>query len=455
MEGTENVKTHVSAKEMLTGYNVTYDISGPVLGTWSWVTEKDENGEELLTEVKNGKISQVSQPLSAGTHRIKAKYTPNTNTKNLNGVEEQYINVTVEKVTPVKEDGYSLMATSIYSPNGDKALSYSTIIGTGKIYNPYTGEDVAGNWEWTDGTLEPQNGNSYSTKFVPTYADNYSEALSGNCTVSLNTTINIVGAVKGRQLVNGTETTWTQSLNQGWQTIESKSSYFTFTIGSWNGDGDDLCLEKFKVTWQDQGNTQSTTITPDDGGGNGSYEDNDIVLTIDRSSKKIKCQFKQRFGNVTDNVKVEVSVYSAALLAQNSRMMKTAVVPETESETSAPETTAPETSAPEKEAQTSASETTTSETTAPETESETSTPDTETETSAPDTTAPETSAPETESETSAPETTASETTAPETSAPAETEAQVSPQSETSAPATEAQTSAPETDPPAAEADEAA
>ena len=451
VEGTER-ETKLSAKTMVTGYSVTYpDVSEQVLGTWTWVTEEDENGEELLTEVKDGKIIQVSQPLSVGTHRLKVKYSPNTNNKNLEDLET-YLNVTVEKVTPVKEDGYSLMATSIYSPNNDKDLSHSIIIGTGRIYNPYTGEEVAGSWKWADETLEPQNGVAYGTKFVPTDSSSYSEALSGSCTVNLNTTVNIVGAIKKRQSVNGTEQISTQTINQQWYYIDLKANRFSITIDGWNGDGSDLCLEEFKVTWQDQGVTQSTSIRPTDGGGSDSYGDNNIGVTINRDGKSIQCQIQTTITTATDNVKVEVSVYSASLAAQSSEALNTAAVMETESRAEKEEMTEAEsetkkvsktkldakeseteaqTSAPETEAQTSAPETE-PETSAPETEPETSAPETEPETSAPET-EPETSAPETEPETSAPE------TEPQTSAP-ETEA------ETSAPETEPETSAPETEP---------
>ena len=441
VEGTDNVKTRVSAKEMVTGYDVTYlDLNEPVLGTWTWVTEEDENGEELLTDVVNGKIIQVTQPLSVGKHRILARYTPNSNTGNLEGLET-YLDVTVEKVTPVKADGYSLMATSIYSPNNDKDLSHSVITGTGRIYNPYTGEEVAGSWKWADETIEPQNGVAYGTKFVPTDTSNYSEALSGSCTVSLNTTIYIVGAVKGRQLVDGTETTWTQSLNQGWMTIESKSNYFTFTIDSWNGAWDDLCLEKFKVTWQDQGNTQSTTITPTDGGGSESYEDDEIFVTIDRSSKKIKCQFKQYFSNVTDNVKVEASVYSAALEAQSSSMADTTEnlgadnKPETEKEMESGSESPTITPEPEEP------------TITPEPEEPTITPEPETPSVTPEPEAPSiTPEPEAPSITPEPE---EPTITPEPEEPAITP---EPEEPTITPEPEAPTSAPEPEAQASEAE---
>ena len=478
--GVAGITTRVSAKALVEGYTVSYGLDAqyePAGGTWTWVTD---TSAELLTEKNGEEISQVTQPLSAGTHLIKAKYTPNGNADNLETLET-YLEVKVSQGSVVERGPYYVTATRIYKPStaseNENALSSSILMASGKLYNQYTGEVVSGHWEWDKPDIIPPNeGGTYGVHFIPDDLINYQAQLKipscSSRTVEVGNMIYKIGTIKGSQLVGETEKTWTQNVNTDWTSQERDANQLVLgsgIINKWEGEWTNLLLEEFKMTWSDNNIAKSVTIQPNDGS-NDTFEDSgkNIQVKVDRDKKQILVIFLNGITTATDNFRFEIKVKDATLDEQSTSTLSTAEaqemqsMPETElqsgpeSETQAPETEsetqAPETSAPEKEAQTSATETTTSETTVPETESDTSAP----ETNAPETSAPETSAPETNApETTAPETTAPETSAPETSAPAETEAQVSPQSETSAPATEAQTSAPETDPPASEADEAA
>lgn len=336
----DGLETELSAKSMLSGYSITYpDLGEQMLGTWSWVTETDENGKELLTEKRGVEENKVSQPLSAGTHKIKARYTPNSNTENLN-VLDIYLDVVVQKTTPLKADDYSLVATCIYSPNKDKELSNSVITGNGKIYNPYTGEEVAGSWKWADETIVPTGYAVYSTMFVPTDTANYTENLSGQCSVNINDGCYIVGSVKGRQLIDGTEKSWLHQIEQEWTYDEYLTDKFGFAISTWQGDWTDLILEEFKMTWKSatDDTTQSITITPTDGGGSDTYWQSNMTLKINRSEKKIYCEFVMPCVPA-DNIYLEVKVSSSALTEQTSLVLSSPADTENAAETAnTPET---------------------------------------------------------------------------------------------------------------------
>lgn len=452
----------------ISGLQVTFN-GKTINGRWEWKLDGIQYG---------------AQPwdVSETAYEVPIYFIPSSETdaKNIE-IADKNVSVKVNKATPdtsqcgITASMYQTQPTAIYT------LSSAKVNVEKKPVNQYTGAEIAGSWSWEGGDNVISSSGTRKYVFTPS-SSNYQE-VSVSVPVTVNTPTTVGYTVRA---VESLSTPWWPTSDEAKEDYKggiTTSGILTGTLtgtvaapkGSNYSDNNQIisftldrnsyyvsAIRVKAIGYRYYSNSSSVNVP---------YGEEHFEISVESASGTKYCDdgFVSISGNTYtvknllkfilawDSIEVEVVVKSknssTVLSARRASAMRidNTTSSEAESETTASteteaQTSEPETTAPEKEAQTSASETTTSETTAPETESDTSAPETST---------PETSAPETESETSAPETTALEKTAPETSAPAETEAQVSPQSETSAPATEAQTSAPETDPPAAEADEAA
>ena len=442
-----------------------------IAGTWEWDLEEISN-EDQLWDVS---VTPYTVPI----------YFKPSNASLANNLNKIRSNVSVNVIQGTPDTSKCGITASMYQtqPTAIYTLSSAVVNVAQNPTDPYTGAAIAGTWGWEKGT---EDSGEYVINATGDYTYVFTPSSSNYKAVSV-----LVHVTVNKPTIVGYTVKAVESLSKPWWVESANKSEYTGGITTPN-----------PLT----GTLNGTVAAPK--GSNCSNNNQDISFTLDRTkyyvsaikvkangykyisgSSSVDVPYGEQYfetivedaagtqycepswvsisGNTNtytvknllkfilawDSIEVEVVVKSknssTVLSARRASAMR---IDNTTSSEAESETTA----STETEAQTSAPETSAPETSTPDTETETSAPETNApETSAPETSAPETSAPETESETSAPETTAPETTAPETSAPAETEAQVSPQSETSAPATEAQTSAPETDPPAAEADEAA
>ena len=447
VNNVSNIQTMYSAKDMLAGFKVTYPSVSETEsgnGIWSWVTEKNANGDELLLEKSGSGEKKVAQPLAVGKHSIKVKYTPGNNQNNLDSYEI-YVEVTVQKTTPYV---VGEMGDTIMYQGGNHTIANAEIKADSvKAYNPYIENEVLnGSWVWGDSTYIPMQSGENSVRFIPSDANTYTSDASKNCKVTIRNTIEIHYVIIAKNPTIGTGKVedrtgilkdWNPSNNTF--TIELKGTYdsgvFKSATIKWKNEGGAQIEKKISAL-----NTDTNGIRveqPDEKSFKFSFTDaklpNDLSITLDargntRARSKIQAQIMEPETELSTETITESQTSSQ------------------DTESSEPETTTSNPAVPE----TTMTESPTTETTASETQTpETELPQTQVpETSAPETTAPqpETAAPQTEqpaSETPAPQTEqpAAETPAPQTeTATPETAA---PQAETSAPPQPAETQAAE------------
>ena len=425
VNNVSNIQTMYSAKDMLAGFKVTYPSVSETEsgnGIWSWVTEKNANGDELLLEKSGSGEKKVAQPLAVGKHSIKVKYTPGNNQNNLDSYEI-YVEVTVQKTTPYVVG--KLGDSSMYQ-GGDYTIANAEIKADSvKVYNPYIENEVLdGRWVWGDSMIIPKTTGEFSAKFIPSDTAVYTSDASKNCTITIRDTIKISYFINAQNLTIGTG-----GLVDRMGTLENwDPGQNTFTIGfKTNGT---VVFQSVTIKWKNAGGAQ--------------IEKKISTLNADTSGIKVEQQFNASFKfsftdaklpndlditlNITGNTKARSKIQAQIMEPETELSTETITESQTSSqdtESSEPETTMTESST---------TETTVSETQIPETE-------------LPQTQVPETSAPETvvpQPETTAPQTepSAPETVAPQTEPPAPETAAA--QAETSAPPQPAETQAPDT-----------
>ncbi|MFR6589912.1 MAG: hypothetical protein ACLURV_07020 [Gallintestinimicrobium sp.] len=192
INNVSDIQTMYSAKDMLAGFKVTYPSVSETEsgnGIWSWVTEKNANGDELLLEKSGSGEKKVAQPLAVGKHSIKVKYTPGNNQNNLDSYEI-YVEVTVQKTTPYV---VGEMGDTIMYQGGNHTIANAEIKADSvKAYNPYIENEVLdGSWVWGDSTYIPMQSGENSVRFIPSDANTYTSDASKNCKVTIRNTIEI------------------------------------------------------------------------------------------------------------------------------------------------------------------------------------------------------------------------------------------------------------------------
>ena len=192
INNVSDIQTMYSAKDMLAGFKVTYPSVSETEsgnGIWSWVTEKNANGDELLLEKSGSGEKKVAQPLAVGKHSIKVKYTPGNNQNNLDSYEI-YVEVTVQKTTPYV---VGEMGDTIMYQGGNHTIANAEIKADSvKAYNPYIENEVLdGSWVWGDSTYIPMQSGEKSVRFIPSDTNTYTSDASKNCKVTIRNTIEI------------------------------------------------------------------------------------------------------------------------------------------------------------------------------------------------------------------------------------------------------------------------
>lgn len=435
VNNVSDIQTMYSAKDMLAGFKVTYPSVSETEsgnGIWSWVTEKNANGDELLLEKSGSGEKKVAQPLAVGKHSIKVKYTPGNNQNNLDSYEI-YVEVTVQKTTPYV---VGEMGDTIMYQGGNHTIANAEIKADSvKAYNPYIENEVLnGSWVWGDSTYIPMQSGENSVRFIPSDANTYTSDASKNCKVTIRNTIEIHYSIIAKKPTIGTGKLEDRiGILKNWNPGNN-----TFTI-ELKGTYDSGVFKSATIKWKNEEGAQIekkisalNTVTngikveqPDKKSFKFSFTDaklpNDLSITLDAT------------GNTRARSKIQARIMEPETELSTETIMETQTSSQ-DTESSEPESTTSNPAVPE----TTMTESPTTETTAPETQ----TPETKSsQTQAPETSAPETTVPQTESP--EPETPAPQTEQPASETPAQQTEQ--PASETAVPQTE--TSAPETSAP--------
>lgn len=425
INNVSDIQTMYSAKDMLAGFKVTYPSVSETEsgnGIWSWVTEKNANGDELLLEKSGSGEKKVAQPLAVGKHSIKVKYTPGNNQNNLDSYEI-YVEVTVQKTTPYV---VGEMGDTIMYQGGNHTIANAEIKANSvKAYNPYIENEVLdGSWVWGDSTYIPMQSGETSVRFIPSDTNTYTSDASKNCKVTIRNTIEIHYSIIAKAPTIGTGKLEDRTgILKNWNPGNT-----TFTI-ELKGTYDSGVFKSATIKWKNEGGAQIekkisalNTVT------NG--------IKVEQPDKK---SFKFSFTDAKLPNDLNITLDATGNTRARSKIQARIMEPETELSTE----TITESQTSSQDTESSEPESTTSNPAVPET---TMTESPTTETPAPETQIPETELPQTqEPETNPPETSAPETTAPapQTEQPASETA--APQPETPAP--QAETSAPETSAP--------
>ena len=441
INNVSDIQTMYSAKDMLAGFKVTYPSVSETEsgnGIWSWVTEKNANGDELLLEKSGSGEKKVAQPLAVGKHSIKVKYTPGNNQNNLDSYEI-YVEVTVQKTTPYV---VGEMGDTIMYQGGNHTIANAEIKADSvKAYNPYIENEVLdGSWVWGDSTYIPMQSGEKSVRFIPSDTNTYTSDASKNCKVTIRNTIEIHYSIIAKATIGTGKLEDRTGILKKWNPGNT-----TFTI-ELKGTYDSGVFKSATIKWKNEGGAQIekkisalNTVTngikveqPDKKSFTFSFTDaklpNDLNITLDatgntRARSKIQAQIMEPETELSTETITESQTSSQDTESSEpeSTTSNPAAPETTMTESPTTETPAPETQTPEtKPSQTQAPETSAPETTAPVPQTEQ--PASETATPQPETAAPQPETPAPQTETPAPETAApqAETSAPPQ--PAETQA---------------------------------
>ena len=475
VNGVKDILTKYSAQTLLTGYSVRYSTVSDtaIAGTWSWVTETNTQGEDLVTIKKDGNETQCVQPLDAGTYQIKVKFTPSTNQDNLAECVT-FVTLKVNKSQPYV-GGCTLTASLYQNDSFDNQLGNAAIQATGSAKNQYTGQMVSGSWQWVDPNIKPNTTKTYQAKFVAGDTSNYTSDATCNCSVTvckIKYTCNVTITYDGDKTHNATySATWTPyegnlqiNLTKRPESNGGKWMYLSSTS------------VKYKTLNQE---SVDVTLTSDDGvsATSGSFS----CLITNKTNAGGKCLVEYSLDTnykpgtdieISLNIKMDsqiadISTLTAYALQDSSAEIEVSNTSETEPLTkpvTAEPSTESQTTPPQSESQTEVTEkptepSTENQTSPPQSESQTEVTEKPTEPSTENQTSPPQSEPQTEVTEKATEaSTGGQTPPPQTETeppatePPVTEAVTEKQSETTAPQTAAQTSQPET--PAAQSESA-
>lgn len=418
VNGEAGVVTAVTANGKVSGYSATFkNVSGneaDVNGAWSWVTTDDG---EVKIKADDGTETTVSQPLTVGTYQVKARFIPNDSNGNLKA-SEAYIAVTVDKSTPFVGN-INLTASMYQTSTPANAISNARIKATGVVANQFTGQEIIGNWRWSEPTKIPTEASIYSVTFVPEDKKKYEET-GANCTLSFTNEIKVSGIIKG---VANSNMTKDQEIDMN---LSPDIQDFDILVSEWK-DGKTILIKEIALEFNGK------KIKIEANGKQTEWKEGGISISRVGLNGDNAKRFSFDLGEeAKTDIKIDMVVCDESYFIQENTIRQgevysKVIIPETDISTEAvtePQTSSPDTTASESENITS--EPATLETTMPESQT--------TETTAPETNPPETSAPQTEPpapETSAPQT---EPPAPETAAP---------QTETAAPPQPAETQAAE------------